>query len=252
MTQVCFNGCSFTEGLGFDVKDRDQYIYDRLVAKHFKWSHDNIAIQGSSNQTIFLRSADAICNKHYNVVFTQWTALNRQWFYPGPDCEYSITDEKFPEFKYRDIHLDKNFNKKFKDTLRLFNHDYHKIIELISFVNILNNLGKVHNTRIVHINGLVPWQSDLLLLDNNNNLSTHLSNYTKTILDFDNRDDFEIVSFFNKLQFEFSKLNEKNWVNLFDSFQQNLIDQGPLGHHPGIESHRWMADNVINFMENEL
>jgi hypothetical protein len=37
-------------------------------------------------------------------------------------------------------------------------------------------------------------------------------------------------------------------VNIFDSFFKNIVDQGPEGHHPGIQSHHWMAQQVINYI----
>lgn len=248
--KACFNGCSFTEGLGFEPNQRDNYIYDRLVCNYFNWQRENIAVEGSSNQTIFLRSAESIMSGEHDIVFTQWSALNRQWFYPGPDCEYSVNNlDQHLEFSYRDIHLDKKFNRRFKETIRLFNDDYYKIIELIKLANILVELGKTTNTLVVHINGLLHWTNDLVCPLDTNNLTNCLSTYTKNILDFENRSDEEILKFFLHLQQEFAKLNQSAWVNLFDGFQQNTQDKGIQGHHPGIKSHKWMADKIINYMD---
>jgi len=247
---VCFNGCSFTEGAGFEVKDRDTYIYDRLVANHFGWNRTNIGSIGSSNTTIFMRSARAIMSNKYNIVLNQWTGLNRQWFYPGPDCAYSIYDDS-SNFEYRDLFFDAKFNTMFKNTVRLMNHDYPKIIELIDYTNILNTLGKVNNTKVYHINGLVPWQDDLIKEINHSDLENSLSSYTKEIIDFNQRDDNEISALVLKLQDYFKNIDTTKWINLFKSFDSQRIDRGPLGHHPGPESHKIMAEHIINFMENQ-
>jgi len=250
--KACFNGCSFTEGLGFAEVDRNRHIYDRLICNHFQWKRTNIAVEGSSNTTIFHRSAEAIISNNYDIIFTQWSALNRQWFFPGPDCKYSNIDGKHPEFAYRYIHLDKKFDKKFKETLRIFNHDFHKIIELVSYVKILDSLAKAHNVITVNINGLVSWQEDLTTPLDHQNLDACLSTYTKKILDFENRNDDEIIHFFRILQQKFKEMRLDSWVNLFDSMQKMCIDTGPQGHHPGPESHRLIAEKTIEFLEKHL
>jgi len=83
--KVCFNGCSITVGEGFSFEQRDSFIYDRLVSKKFNFESDNIAVAGSSNYKIFMRSAKAIMSGKYDLVVTQWSALNRVWLHPGPE-----------------------------------------------------------------------------------------------------------------------------------------------------------------------
>jgi hypothetical protein len=75
------------------------------------------------------------------------------------------------------------------------NHDYNNIIELIDYCNILTALADTSATKVIFVNGLVPWQHDLVqpLL---NDLGQSLSEYSKSILDFDHRPDNEIVEFF--------------------------------------------------------
>lgn len=248
---VCFNGCSLTAGEGFPVEQRSDFIYDRLVAQQFNLGHTNIAQAGSSNYTIFMRSAQALLSRKYDIVFTQWTALNRLWLFPGPDSVFYTNDSHQPDFQYRDIYLSKSEKQKFKDTVLLLNHDWQNILDLIDYCKILVKLAN-NNTRVVFINGLVPWQNDLIkpLTDD---LSASLSDYTKSILDFDQRDDAEIVKFFQQLQSKFSELDKNLWVNLFDAFTDNATDIGPEGHHPGANSHRWLADQVSNYItEREI
>jgi hypothetical protein len=248
MTKVCFNGCSLTVGEGFDEQDRDQYIYDRLVSNYFDFDRTNISKPGSSNHTIFMRSASAILQKKYRIIFTQWSALNRLWLYPGPDSEFFINDEKSNDFLYRDLYISTKDKKKLKNLLLLLNHDYHNIIELIDYCKILSELAQSCDIKIVFINGLIPWQKDLC-----NTLTTDLTNclsdYTKSILDFENRDDEEIILYFSKLQEKFNLLDQSKWVNIFDSFQQATTDFGPHGHHPGIKSHKLMANRIIEYLK---
>jgi hypothetical protein len=234
------------------VDQRLTYIYDNLIAKRFDLKIQNIAISGSSNHTIFMRSAAAIQSQQYDLVFTQWSALNRVWLYPGPDCYFFLNDQKYPDFRYRDIYLSEKDKKRFRDTLLILNHDYQNIIDLIDYCKILAQLGSANNTKIVFVNGLVPWTDDLVhtLTDD---LAMSLSEYSKSMLEFDNRHDKEIIAFFKKLQKKFIELDQNKWVNLFDSFFKNTIDTGPEGHHPGIKSHQWMADQISNYIiENKI
>ena len=251
--KVCFNGCSFTLGEGFPVGQRDQYIYDRLLSHRFNFESTNVAVGGSSNYTIFMRSANEIASNKHDIVVTQWTALNRVWFYPGPDTEFFTNDQRSPDYKYRDLYLNTNQKKTFCDTVLLMNHDYNNILELIDYCNILTNLAKMNSTRLVFVNGILPWQDDLtkpLTID----LASFLSDYTKSILDFENRGDDEIRKFFTKLQTKFNKLEQSLWANLFTSMAKkaSVTDTGPMGHHPGIQSHQWMANTIAEHMINYL
>ena len=245
---VCFNGCSVTVGNGFPVDQREYYIYDRLLEQKIKFKRTNIAMTGSSNYLTFMRSSDAILSGNYDCVITQWTALNRLWLYPAPDAAFSTNNEQQPDFKYNHIYLSPKEKTNFKNTLLMLNGDYQNIVDLIKFCGILKSLGDANNTKIIFINGLVPWTDDLNQ-PLGNDLNNSLSDYSKSLLNFDNRDDDEIIKFFLQLQTEFVALDQTLWVNLFDSWMQNVQDTGPEGHHPGILSHRWMADKVLNYLE---
>lgn len=248
MTKVVFNGCSFTVGEGFPLEQRNDYIYDRLVASHYSFKADNIAVGGSSNYKIFMRSCQALLSGQYDIIFTQWSALNRIWLSPGPDSVFFTNDVKYPDFQYRNIYLSKKDKDQLRNSLLLLNHDYQNILDLVEYCHILENLAKNSKTKLVFINGLVPWTNDLTR-PISNNLGKSLSDYTKDILDFELRDDEEIIKFFTELQKMFLTLNQKSWVNIFDSFDSNTIDVGPEGHHPGIQSHRQMATQIINYID---
>ena len=244
---VCFNGCSFTVGEGFFESQRDQYIYDRLLTKQFGFDSTNVAVGGSSNHTIFMRSAGEIISNKYDLVITQWTALNRIWLSPGPDTVFFTNDQSIPDYKYRDLYLSASEKKTFCNTLLLMNHDYANIMELIDYCNILCALANTMSIKIIFVNGLVPWQNDLVR-PLTNDLGQSLSQYTKSMLDFDHRSDPEIVEFVTKLQTKFQNLDQSKWSNLFTSFHSATTDKGPQGHHPGPISHKWMADNISDYL----
>lgn len=249
---ICFNGCSFTEGEGFAEDQRDLYIYDRLLEKQFSFTRTNISVGGSSNYQIFMRSAEAIMSGQYHCVLTQWTALNRLWLFPGPDAKFFVNDMQFSEFRYRDIYLNAAEKTKLKNTLLILNHDFHNIIDLIKYTNILKKLAKDNLTKILFVNGMVLWTDDLVK-PLNKNLSISLSAYSKKILDFNTRDDEEIKKFFTMLQHYAHQIDQSLWVNLWNPWVKNILDIGPLGHHPGIKSHQWMANLITDyFSANKL
>jgi len=244
MTNVCFDGCSLTFGNGFDNHERTKYLYDQIVADYFNFKKTNIAVPGSGNYEIFLRSANAILEKKYQIVFIQWSALNRIWLSPGPEVFFNSHNAKFSDFTYRDLYITSKDTQKLKNLLLLLNHDYQNILDLIEYCAILCELAKSCSIKLYFINGLVPWTQDLInpLSDN---LSQSLSLYSKTILDFDNRNDQEIIFYFSKLQEKFKSLDKEKWVNLFDSFESFSVDYANDDVHPGIESHKIMAEKII-------
>tara|TARA_R110000868_G_scaffold379954_1_gene645948 strand:- start:140 stop:913 length:774 start_codon:yes stop_codon:yes gene_type:complete len=247
---ACFNGCSFTWGEGFPADLREQFIYDRIISKKFNFNRTNIAKSGSSNYIIFMKTAQALKEKQYDIMFVQWSALNRLWLSPGPEAWYNVAvNEQITEYRYRDFYLGKKQKLIFEQTIAMINHDYQNILDLITYCDILINLASVNSSKIVFINGLVPWQNDIhndLGID----LSASLSNYTKEILDFDHRDDEEIILYFNKLKQKFTELDQSKWVNLFDAFFSNVIDHAPEDNHPGIKSNSLMADKISNYLIN--
>ena len=251
---VCFNGCSFTVGKGFPKSLRDTYIYDRLVAKELQFeSRTNIAEAGSSNYRIFLRSAQAIMSKQFDVVFTQWSELNRLWFHPGPDCSFFVNDGN-ADFKYREIYLSPKKKDEFRDTVIMLNHDYQNIIELVEYCKILDQLSVVNGVKSFYINGLLPWKQDLFSSESvpSGPLGPMLSEYTKFMLDFNHRDDAEISSFFIKLKNKVKAIDQSKWVNLCNSMAESIIDLGPEGHHPGVKSNEALAQHIVNFLKGKI
>lgn len=239
--KAVFAGCSFTVGSGFPVHLRDTYIYDRLVSNHFKFDRINIGVEGASNYKIFMGVAQALCYDQIDIVFVQWSALNRIWLSPEPGVSYTILNNK----QIIDSRFKPEFLKKFSDTLKVLNHDFQNIIDLIDYCSIIDNLAQHTSTKVVYINGMVPWTKEISNpIDED--LSNFLSDYTKEVLNFNTSTDDRIIKNFKVLHEKFLNLDCNKWVNLFEPFQKNSIDTGPEGHHPGVNSHAWLASQIIN------
>lgn len=233
-----------TRGDGFEDNDLDQ-TWPHIITQTFMFDSDNLAVSGASNHMIFMLACEAIRSKKYDIVFAQWTALNRIWLSPGPNTWYYATGDGKDQFDYRDMHLTAKEKKQLEERLLLLNHDYQNICYLVDYVNILNDLAQLHGVKIAHVNGMVPWQADLMVDDRDFNI---ISDYSRQLLDFDHRNDDEIEELYSQLKTKISTLDRSCWVNIFDSFQSNMKDVGPLGHHPGPVSHLEMAKKVANFL----
>ena len=180
---------------------------------------------------------------------SQWSALNRLWLSPGPNCFYATNDDN-KDFRYRNLTIPKGDKQFFKNIVLLLNHDYQNILDLVDYCNILQTVSKEYKVKHFNINGLVPWTQDLIL-PFGSDLAQEFSLYTKNLLDFDNRDNKELIELFGTLQNKVLTLDQTTWVNIFNSFKANTMDDGPQGHHPGPKSHRWMADQIKDYLIKE-
>ena len=196
--KVCFTGCSFTVGDGFPEHERENFIYDRLISKELNWDSENQAQLGNSNYYIFIQSYNAIISNKYDLVVSQWSALNRLWLSPGPNCFYATNDDN-KDFRYRNLTIPKGDKQFFKNIVLLLNHDYQNILDLVDYCNILQTVSKEYKVKHFNINGLVPWTQDLIL-PFGSDLAQEFSLYTKNLLDFDNRDNKELIELFGTLQ----------------------------------------------------
>jgi hypothetical protein len=137
--------------------------------------------------------------------------------------------------------------QQFSDQYYILNHEYHHLSQLIDYVNLLSNIDGT--TKVVFINGLIPWKSDLLNLECLLNPAKFLSDYTKELLDFDNRSDNELGELFTQLHDKVETMDYTMWVNMFDSMDSLMIDYGNDGEHPGIKSHTMYANMIIDHIE---
>ena len=124
-----------------------------------------------------------LINFSADILFVQWTGLNRLWLYPGPETELFLSHTIDSDYKYRTITYSKNELQKFSTQYSILNHDYHNLMVLIDYCNILKKISG--NTKIFFINGLIPWTEEICNINTIDNYYKNLSDYTKKLLDFD-------------------------------------------------------------------
>ena len=220
-----FGGCSITMGAGFDQEKSDSRIYANLVG-----NADNNAEGGSSNLKIFTQAAKALLDRQHDVYFVQWSALHRHWVYPSPKHGFYIGS-------YTDQNLaDKNFVAQYQ----LLNHDYSNIMSLIDYTRILQQMADDAGRDIWFINGLVPWTEDMLT-------GSESSAYALNL--YQGLDHREAQDFSQRLQNNLELIDWQQWINPWHSIRDMQEDNAPLDDHPGPNTHRKIADMIIDCID---
>jgi hypothetical protein len=246
-----FTGCSFTVGEGLPQEKNNLHNYTNIVAGHYleRVQVSNLAQSGNSNYNIFITSLKEILFDTPDILFVQWTSLNRLWAYPKPDAEITLSLGGFKDFdfEYRDLYFPKKEIRRFTEMYHLLNCNYKNILTLVDYCKILETVSQ-GRCRVVFINGLVPWTRELLT-NIHEDFYSQLSNYTKEILDFSDVSDEKLDQLYNQLSDAVQSLDQTKWVNMFESMMKNKLDVGTDNDHPGINSHKQYAKKIINYLE---
>ena len=243
-----FVGCSITVGEGLTLEKDDVDNYANIVAKNYSAEVCNLSKKGNSNYNIFITAVNEILFNTPDKLIIQWSGLNRVWLYPSPDSELFLSHTIADNFRSRDIFYSKKELQQLSNKWHLLNHDFKLILTLINYCNILEEISK-NKTQIIFINGILPWTEEIANLQTIENFDQNLSIYTKELLNFNNRDDAELLKFFIQLNTAILSLNKPLWVNMFNSLRFHSIDHGHDQQHPGPKSHKLYADMIINYIE---
>lgn len=239
--KILVNGCSFTYGEGLDNKAQDLYINVFLNNKFPDSIINNIAIPGSSNQTIFENTVEELSKSKYDLIFVGWTSYPRNHFY------FSFETYDYPGHHFHPSNIGSfdSWKNIPKEKLEITNevlslcHDHYSICQILKYSQILLNLHQ----QTYFINVLAHWSNNFFEKTEWKSPKI-LDNYTKDLLDVDNRRDDEIRILYNKMHNDYEKMENKDkWLNLYNSmysFKKGVTgyeDFGIDGHHPGPISH---------------
>jgi hypothetical protein len=241
--KILCNGCSFTYGHGFLDHERGLLSYPGLLAKDLSAEVVNVAVPGSSNLEILLRTLRTTQDQSFDLIVVQWTELRRHWFEPCLGYQYRTASPVDTKWTHG-IHLTKKQRQNLKDQLSMLTGDYKTLLDLAYFCQILM---QYFANKVIFLNGLLPITTDLIsaLPTENHNMHTHFSDFTKSVLEFDDKPDTDIKKYHTQLvQAFFPSLD--NWANIDNSWQKNIVDIATEGHHPGPKSHRWAANQIIS------
>ncbi len=253
---ILFSGCSFFYGAA--LKDPATGVAN-IVAKELDANVTNVAIGGNNNDIIFLDALTEMTKNYYDHVFVGFTSWPRWCFFPELDYysqmwPLSPGDESglWLDTLASNEGLRTKHRQELQDVLMLLNHDWHNVMQVVKFVNILATYPN-----ITFVNTLCHWDlgffEQFKLLEGETVLPSTLTPYTQKLLNVDNRDDTQInqllqvnmISEFNKI----GHIHADRWLNLYNPWSKNRIDLATDGKHPGPLSHHWMADSIIKFID---
>jgi hypothetical protein len=251
--KILFSGCSFITG---EALEDPSACVANVVAKQLDADVTNIAISGNTNDGIFLDTLTEIVKNSYDHVFVGFTSWPRWGF--APELDMYPTRRFFTAGHYPTWldDLDSNEGIKIKhkqelyDALMLINHDWHNVMQVVKYVNILATYPNV-----TFINSLCQWDTGFFeqfkLFENQVVIPSELTPYTRYLLNVNNRDDEQINQLLQKnIISEFNKIGHihtNRWVNLYNPWSRNKIDVATDGSHPGAKAHKWMADKITHF-----
>ena len=255
MSITVFSGCSFSDGTGFNLGINDQNLWVNLV--HTKLFANtnlvNLSQGGKSNTSIYRDTSwYMLSHKNISTVFVQWTSFIRYEFDLGAEL-YDSRCYVAPSAKYRDHHINgitytKEYLKKICQPFVMLPHDHREIVNLLKYTNSLIQIAKTKNINIFFINGLCHWDYDFFReKDITNIFPNELTEYTKTLISVKTRDDTESFAIYQQMHNEYAGtggINEKYWINLYDSFVSLQIDNGTDHRHPGIHSNQKYAELI--------
>lgn len=221
---IYFGGCSITMGAGYVGVQQDPNIYPNVVGKNINHDIVNDAEGGSSNLKIFTKVAKAIVDDRADIYVIQWSAPHRHWMYPAPD-----------QGIYIGASAEDNCYKKFVEQFQKYNHDYPNLMSIIDYSRILLALAQGRSHSVIFVNGMLSWKPDW----NDPYMKSLLEN-----LDLKDQKDFQ-ERFDNNVEL----LDLGTWANLWHSIMEMQEDDAPLDQHPGIKTHRKIADLITAMID---
>ena len=247
MDITLFTGCSFTDGAGFELGKTDPGLWVNLLHKNIKILQNtnlvNFGVCAAINDQIFLNSVDYILKYNPKFIFVEWTSYPRHHFDLGLEL-YTSKVNFIPNcpiignFNLNDISYTTKYLENLRDRVVTLSHPHYDILKIVKYVNILINLSKSKKCSIFFINGGCGWDQDFFIKKENVSPWDY-TNYTKKLLNANNRDDDEIYKLYDKIHNEYNDLGgiqEPYWLNLYDSFIENKIDVNTDHLHPGYKS----------------
>lgn len=233
--KVLVAGCSLSSGWGFEHEKRSPYIWPNLLDAEVT----NIAQTASSNYDIFLASLWEQTQNHYDLVLTQFTALDRITVATGLDSLLILNtiNPTLPQPKLlQNIPLDDLST--FARVLTMANNLWKNFHDLITMTKILSR----QRTPNYFINGMLPWEQDFFVQHNRDDV------FTRNLLTI-NTDRAKLIEILKQSKIQF---DPDQWVNLDVDWQSSKLDSvSDSDPHPGLASQQYFAEQVINFLKEK-
>ena len=135
----------------------------------------------------------------------------------------------------------------------VLNNSHYEIDDLIKYVNTLIVLSESKGTKIFFVNNLLPWDENYFNHIKGEITPSMLTEYTNELLSSDTRDDDVITRLYHKMHNQYDNsggINEKYWLNLYNSFYSMMVDQATDNAHPGMKTQEIFADFLVKRFED--
>jgi hypothetical protein len=241
-----FVGCSFTQGVGFELLDKEPGLWVNLLHSKLEQLSSttliNNGVGGFSNEQIFYTAVNSIITHQPKYIFVQWTSSPRYTFLLGVETystnQYFSMNNKLCDVNLHSIKYSKSYLENIRNRFLSLHHPHSDIVNIIKYTSSLILLAKKFNSQIFFINGLCPWDQDFFT-KLTNTLPDKYTKYTQKILETDTRDDQEIFLLYDKIHSDYTQagsIQESYWLNLYQSLRGNMLDTNSDNKHPGLES----------------
>ena len=273
MKKIVFSGCSFTAGNGWldispnqsqrtEVKD-SPYLWTNLCHQNIRTFSQldqiNIAKGGNSNTEIFEATVDIISKQSANIdtLFCQWTSGPRYNFNVGFEL-WDTAENFFIEHRTDDVNLNRGdswsreYLNDLLDRLRVLHHQHWEILKIVRYSNIITRFAEKNRIKLFFINGLCPWDKDYFIKLTKVKPESYTEFTKKHILNIDSRDDQDIYRLYDLAHDHYQQaggINEKQWINLYNSFCVNRTDRNFDDLHPGKKSNQMYFEMIKNKLE---
>jgi hypothetical protein len=222
----------------------------------------NISQGGASNADIFQQTIKAISTfgKDIEILFCQWTVVPKYRWNVGFEL-WSTSESVFGnEYMFHDVNLNngKHYSKEYiqelVDNFLEIHHPHWEIVKVIEYSNIISGLAKQLGITVFFINGACPWDNNYFIELHNVEPEAYTEFTKKHILNIDTRTDEDIFKLYALAHQHYQRaggIDESKWINLYNSFLDNQLDNNLEPSLGGINSNKRYY-NIINARLKEL
>lgn len=254
MTYTLFAGCSYTAGVGFELKKEEPCLWvNQLHSRLFSHTTKlNVGKGGRSNTGIFQDVISSLVSYSVEYAIVEWTSYPRYEIDLGfelyPTAQAFIPNSPCSNHNLNDINYSAHYLESIRDRFTTLSHPCSEITQLIEYTNTIKKLAKICGSQVFFVNGLATWDRDFFV-KKTKVLPSEYSEYTKKILNTTNRDDQEVFLLYDKMHDMFEQaggIQSNDWLNLYSPLRQLKIDVNADGSHPGINSNNRYADMLAD------
>jgi hypothetical protein len=276
MKSVVFVGCSYTAGNGWvdadpntsmkaEAKDHPN-LWVNLCHTNIKQLKDlkliNLGKGGASNTEIFENTVRAMSEygNDIDTIFCQWTAMPRYNFNVGFELWNTSESLHNLEARTHDVNLNnsdqypRQYIVDLMNRLKAMHHLHWEILKVVDYTNIITRLSRLIGVKnVFFINGACSWDKNYFL-ELTNATPEDYTNFTKTeILNIHTRDDKDIYQLYQLAHKQYNDaggINSPRWINLYNSFLNQILDTNFDNLHPGTKSNKLYYQIIKSHLES--